>query len=93
MCECVAFEICIKKPSCYGITIIILLTAVQLKDMQGHLYSLTNATVKFSEPQDDPIPDSKLRMELGNVVRNTLSLRNGKVPSTVEFGSIKTLGW
>jgi hypothetical protein len=65
---------------------------VQLKDVQGHLYNLINATVRFSEPQDEPIPDAKLRMELGNVVRNTASLRNGKVPSMIEVGNIKAQG-
>ena len=65
---------------------------VQLKDVQGHLYNLTNVTVRFSEPQDEPIPDAKLRMELANVVRNTTSFRNGKMPSTIEVGSIKAQG-
>ena len=66
--------------------------AVQLKDIQGHLYNLTNVTVWFSEPQDEPIPDAKLRMELANVVRNTTSLRNGRVPSSIEVGTIKAQG-
>ena len=66
--------------------------AVQLKDVQGHLYNLTNVTVHFSQPQDEPIPDAKLRMELANVVRNTTSLRNGRVPSTIEVGTIKAQG-
>ena len=65
---------------------------VQLKDVQGHLYNLVNATVRFSEPQNEPIPDAKLRMELANVVRNMTSLRNGKVPSTIEVGNIKAQG-
>ena len=67
-------------------------SVVQLKDVQGHLYNLINATVRFSEPQNEPIPDAKLRMELANVVRNTTSLRNGKVPSTIEVGNIKAQG-
>ena len=65
---------------------------VQLKDVQGHLYNLVNATVRFSEPQNEPIPDAKLRMELANVVRNMTSLKNGKVPSTIEVGNIKAQG-
>ena len=66
--------------------------SVQLKDVQGHLYNLTNVTVRFSEPQDDPVPDSKLRMELANVVRNTVTLKNGKMPSIIEVGPVKALG-
>ena len=65
---------------------------VQLKDVQGHLYNLINVAVRFSEPHDEPIPDAKLRMELANVVRNTASLRNGRVPATIEVGNIKAQG-
>ena len=48
--------------------------------------------MRFSEPQNEPIPDAKLRMELANVVRNMTSLKNGKVPSTIEVGNIKAQG-
>ena len=68
------------------------LHTVQLRDVQGHLYNLINVAVRFSEPQDEPIPDAKLRMELANVVRNMTSLRNGRVPSTIEVGEIKAQG-
>lgn len=42
---------------------------VQLKDVQGHLYSLKNVHVRFSWPQTEPLPDSKLRLMLSAVVQ------------------------
>ena len=42
---------------------------MQLKDVQGHLYSLKNVHVRFSWPQTEPLPDSKLRLMLSAVVQ------------------------
>ena len=45
--------------------------SVQLKDVQGHQYAVQNVHVKFSEPLSEPVPESKLRLDLGNRVKNT----------------------
>ena len=65
---------------------------VQLKDMQGHLYTARNVKVRFSEPNTDPIPDSKQRMLLSNAVQSTVTGRDGKPEPTVKIGEVVTLG-
>ncbi len=40
-----------------------------LKDVQGHQYSVRNVVVKVTTPHREPVPDAKLRIDLGNVVK------------------------
>ena len=60
--------------------------------MQGHLYTARNVRVRFSEPNTDPIPDSKQRMLLNNAVQSTVAGRDGKPEPTVKIGEVVTLG-
>lgn len=64
---------------------------VQLKDVQGHQYTLRNVKVRFSEPQSEPTPDTKLRIMLTNVVQNTTAGKDKKVGPTVQIGGVPTL--
>ena len=59
----------------------------QLKDVQGHQYNVHNVHVKFTPPLSEPIPDSKLRMDLGNWVK--CQTREG----SDEKGPSKTIPW
>ena len=60
--------------------------------MQGHLYTARNVRVLFSEPNTEPVPDSKQRMLLNNAVQNTMAGRDGKPEATVKIGEVITLG-
>ena len=68
------------------------LPLVQLKDVQGHPYTLRNVKVRFSEPQPEPTPDSKLRIMLSNAVQNTTAGKDRKLGPIIQIGSVSTLG-
>ena len=56
--------------------------------MQGHLYNLRNVRLRFSEPTTEPIPDSKLRITLGETVQNSTSPPAG----AVHLGGVTAIG-
>ena len=68
---------------------VMLTHTVQLKDVQGHPYTLKNIHVRFSEPQLEPMPDVKLHLLLSDVVKGTVW--EGKQP-LVHYGSVTTCG-
>ncbi len=61
---------------------------MQLKDVQGHLYNVRNVRVRFSEVSPEPIPDSKLRINLGEAVQET----QDRVAGVVHIGDVSTMG-
>ena len=63
--------------------------AVQSKDLQGHPYTLKNIYVRFSDPQLEPTPATKLQSFLSDVVKN--GVWEGKQP-LVHYGSVTTNG-
>lgn len=46
-----------------------LISADQLKDTHGHQYTVRNICAKFTTPNSEPVPDTKLRIDLGNCVK------------------------
>ena len=48
--------------------------------------------MRFSEPQSEPTPDTKLRIMLSNVVQNTIAGKDRKIGPTIQIGSVSTLG-
>ena len=65
------------------------LITVQSKDLQGHPYTLKNVYIRFSDPQLEPTPATKLQSALSEVVRN--GVWEGKQP-LVHYGSVTTNG-
>lgn len=64
-------------------------STVQSKDLQGHPYTLKNVYVRFSDPQLEPTPPTKLQTLLSDAVKN--GMLEGKQP-LVRYGSVTTNG-
>ena len=60
--------------------------------MQGHSYTARNVRVRFSEPSTEPVPESKQRMILSEVVQRTVAGKDRKLGPIVQIGKITTLG-
>lgn len=64
-------------------------STVQSKDLQGHPYTLKNVCIRFSDPQLEPTPPTKLQTILSDAVKN--GMLEGKQP-LVRYGSVTTNG-
>ena len=64
---------------------------VQMKDVQGHLYTLRNVRVCFSEPPSEPVPESKLRILLGEAVQFA-SLQADRPVGSLHIGNVSVAG-
>ena len=66
---------------------------MQLKDVQGHLYTIRNVCVQFSDPPDEPVPESKLRILLGEAVQSVaFNHQDDRSGGSVHIGGVSAAG-
>lgn len=69
------------------VTSVFIFCVVKIRDQLGHYYTMTDLRVSLSEPQSEPIGDSKHRLLLSQTVRQT----EGSIDREMSYKSFETI--